>query len=156
MWSPLQPPAAAGLLLPAPHRVNLGSTGKGEPTPRSNPSPHLWSTGQRTARHILCPAVLLTRVISSHQLQDVPIQPEGLPSDHREILLGLPVNLMMIALAGQMAGVPSGPLQPSTTLPLRYQVGRASEPTLCPEPPSGSPPLLVSSGECRTHRSARD
>lgn len=62
----------------------------------------------------------------------------------------------MIALAGQMAGVPSGPLQPSTTLPLRYQVGRASEPTLCPEPPSGSPPLLVSSGGCRNHRSARD
>ena len=85
------------------------------------------------------------KVIKVHRPQDVPIQPEGLPSDHQEIVLGLPVNLLMKMLAGQMAGATTTPLRMSHPLPLRFQVVMVSEPTLYHSTPSGSPPLLVSS-----------
>ena len=76
----------------------------------------------------------------------MPIQPEGLPSDHREIDLGLPVNLYtMKLLAGQMAGATSTPIKMMMPLPLRFQVVMTSEPTLFQSTPSGSPPLLFSS-----------
>ena len=84
--------------------------------------------------------------IRLHLPQDVPIQPEGLPSDHQKIAAGLPcANLKMIPLAGQMAGATSETLRSKMPLPLRFQGLRASEPTLRRRAPSGSPPLLVSS-----------
>ena len=148
MWSPLQPFAAAGLLLPAPHRVNHWLSGNEEPTPLLHPYPHLrGSTGQRTARHVLCPAVLLNRVIKHRKLQDVPIQSGGQPPDLSDIFQGLPlIHLIEIKLAGpSMAGATSSPLTTMMPLPLRFQVVMTSEPTLCQSTPSGSPPLLVSS-----------
>ena len=75
----------------------------------------------------------------------MPIQPEGLPSDHLSITMGLPVHLLEIKLAGQMAGATSETVRSKMPLPLRFQGLRASEPTLRRRAPSGSPPLLVSS-----------
>ena len=95
--------------------------------------------------------------IRHHQPQDVPIQPEGLPSDRTEITAGLPcVNHLTKMLAGQMAGATSTPLRMMMPLPLRFQGLRASEPTLRRRAPSGSPPLLVSSGHCPQCRSPPD
>ena len=85
------------------------------------------------------------KVIRVHRPQDVPIQPEGLPSDHQDHLQGLPLLYLVKMLAGQMAGATSSPLRTMMPLPLRYQTYRVSEPTLTPSTSSGSPPLLVSS-----------
>ena len=84
-------------------------------------------------------------MIKHRQLQDVPIQPEGLPSDHLKIFQGLPLLLKMKMLAGQMAGATSETVKSKMPLPLRFQGLRASEPTLRRRAPSGSPPLLFSS-----------
>ena len=83
--------------------------------------------------------------IKNHQPQDVPIQPEGLPSDLEDVLQGLPLLNLEKMLAGQMAGATPSPQWTLMPLPLRFQVVMTSEPTLCQSTPSGSPPLLVSS-----------
>ena len=126
--------------------LNPGRCEKGSLSPPSNRYPHLWSTGLRTSRHVPCLAVLISKGIRLQYSQDVPIQPEGLPSDRSKITAGLPcVNLKAKMLAGQMAGATSSPVKTMMPSPLRFQVVRASEPTLRPELPSGSPPLLFSS-----------
>ena len=85
--------------------------------------------------------------IRHRQSQDVPIQPEGLPSDVEDHLQSLPLLYLDKMLAGQMAGATSAPQLDWTLmpLPLRFQGLRASEPTLRRRAPSGSPPLLFSS-----------
>ena len=83
--------------------------------------------------------------IKLHRPQDVPIQPEGLPSDRHDCLQGLPLLNQTKMLAGQMAEATLAPVKMLMPSPLRFQIDRASEPTLCPELPSGSPPLLFSS-----------
>ena len=40
------------------------------------------------------------KVIKVHRLQDVPIQPEGLPSDLEDVLQGLPLQNLEKMLAG--------------------------------------------------------
>ena len=55
-----------------------------------------------------------------------------------------------------MAEAITTPVKMTQPSPLRFQGWRASEPTLCRRAPSGSPPLLVSSNEFRTHRSLSD
>ena len=88
-----------------------------------------------------------------HQPQDVPIQPEGLPSDVDDYLQGLPLLHHDNMLAGQMAGATSSSQCTMMPLPLRFQGLRASEPTLRRRAPSGSPPLLVSSDMLPCYRS---